>query len=164
MQRFLFLFVATTYEAVLQHRVDELYVKTSTVDKAVECLNKDGFVVIVGRKGTGKSKMCLQLASVFLEKDYLPFRFDKSPDRNEIYNLESTKIIFILDQITIFDQRLDFLSEVSGNGKTKVIFTCRPEEISTLTGILQGNKLYCDNAVIDLDYNIPTLEEKKDDS
>ncbi|CAC5390508.1 unnamed protein product [Mytilus coruscus] len=151
----------TTYEAVLQHRVDKSYVKTSTVDMAVECLKNNGFVVIVGRKGTGKSKMCLQLESVFLEEDYRLLRFDKSPDRRKIADLESTKIIFILDDITILDQRLDFLPEVSGNSKAKVICTCRQVEMATLKGILQGKKLYSDNAVIDLDYNILTLEEKK---
>ncbi|XP_052057863.1 uncharacterized protein LOC127698451 [Mytilus californianus] len=117
-----------TFKEVLQHRKDKTYVKTSTVDKAVECIKNNGFVVIVGRKGTGKSKMRLQLESVFEEKDYLPFEVPKNMNEREIADLKSTKIIFFLDELDYSPKSLDRRLEVSVKRKAKVIDTCRHED------------------------------------
>ncbi|CAC5425520.1 CHL1 [Mytilus coruscus] len=161
-----------TYEEVLKHRKDISYVKTPTVDKAVECLKNNGYVVIVGRKGTGKSKMCLQLESLFEETDYLPFKVNDILDLREITDMiddsKSTKILFWLDDSDYspdsLDKRLSLLPEVSDNSKAKVIFTCTQTGLHLKKNILQKWKLYSDKAMIDLDNeaNILPLEVKKE--
>ncbi|CAC5425518.1 unnamed protein product [Mytilus coruscus] len=161
-----------TYEEVLKHRKDTSYVKTPTVDKAVECLKNNGFVVIVGRKGTGKSKMCLQLESIFEQTDYLPFEVKEILDLREITDmaddLKSTKILFSVDDSDYspdsLDKRLSLLPEVSDNSKAKVIFTCTQTGLPMIKNILKKWKLYSDKAMIDLDNdaNILPLEVKKE--
>jgi MinD superfamily P-loop ATPase len=40
-------------------------------------LHEHGVVILSGRKGTGKSKMCLEIASLCEEKDYMPYKVEK---------------------------------------------------------------------------------------
>ncbi|XP_063427434.1 uncharacterized protein LOC134710945 [Mytilus trossulus] len=154
----------SVYQKVTKHRKDSSYVKTAPEENAMKSLENNGFVVIVGRKGTGKSKICLQLASLFEENDYLPYEVDqKSLDSTQTADLKSTKVMFIIDH-SVYNQNdlgqiLDQLTEVSGITRTKMIFTCRHLEPFTRK-ILQRYKLYNNKALIELD-KILTVDDKR---
>ncbi|CAC5366792.1 unnamed protein product [Mytilus coruscus] len=149
---------------IMKHRKDNSYVKTAHEEKAMKSLENNGFVVIVGREGTGKSKICLQLASLFEQKDYLPFNVDqKSLKTTQIADLKSTKVMFIIDHSVHnpnkLDQMLDQLPEVSDIGHRRIIITCRHLQ-PLVRKILQRYKLYNDKALIELD-KILTVDKRK---
>jgi MinD superfamily P-loop ATPase len=39
-------------------------------------LHEHGVVILSGREGTGKSKMCLEIAYFCEEEDYMPYKVD----------------------------------------------------------------------------------------
>ena len=43
-------------------------------------LHEHGVVILSGREGTGKSKMCLEIASLFEENYYMPYKVDGHAD------------------------------------------------------------------------------------
>jgi hypothetical protein len=49
---------------------------TSAVGKAMQLLHDHRVVILSGREGTGKSKMCLEIASLCEEEDYMPYKVD----------------------------------------------------------------------------------------
>jgi tRNA A37 threonylcarbamoyladenosine biosynthesis protein TsaE len=44
---------------------EKTYVRPSAVEKAMQFLHEHGVVILSGREGTGKSKMCLEIASLW---------------------------------------------------------------------------------------------------
>lgn len=158
------LFLGSVYKEVMRHRKDNSYVKTAPEEKAMKSLENNGFVVIVGREGTGKSKISMQLASFFEQKGYHPFAVDqKSLKTTQTADLKSTRVMFIIDHSVYnpneLGQILDQLPEASDISHAKIIFTCRHLQPST-RNILQRYNLYNDKALLELD-KILTVDEKK---
>jgi predicted GTPase len=61
----------------------------------MQFLHEHGVVILSGREGTGKSKMCLEIASLCQEEDYMPYKVDDHT--NLEVNFESSKVLCILD-------------------------------------------------------------------
>ncbi|CAC5358532.1 TTN [Mytilus coruscus] len=155
----------SVYTEVMKHRMDNTYVKTAYEEKAMKSLENNGFVIIVGREGTGKSKISLQLASLFEQNDFLLFKVDqkKSLNSTQIADLKSTNVMIIIDHSVYnpneLGQILDQLPEVSNISHTRIIFTCRHLQ-PLARQILHRYKLYNDKALIELD-KILTVDDKR---
>jgi nucleoside-triphosphatase THEP1 len=59
-------------------------------------------VILSGREGTGKSKMCLEIASLCEEEDYMPYKVDGHADLE--VNFESSKVLCIFDVPSLPDR------------------------------------------------------------
>jgi MinD superfamily P-loop ATPase len=46
----------------------------------MQFLHEDGVVILSGREGTGKSKMCLEIASLCEKENYMPYKVDGHAD------------------------------------------------------------------------------------
>ena len=84
---YFFLISEKTYKEISQNKQDKTYVRTSAVEKAMKFLHEHGVVFLSGREGTGKSKMCLEIASLCEEKDYMPYKVDGYGDLKSILSL-----------------------------------------------------------------------------
>jgi replicative DNA helicase len=89
-----FLISEKTYKEISQNKQDKTYVRTSAVEQAMHFLHEHGVVILSGREGTGKSKMCLEIASLCQEEDYMPYKVDGYADLE--VNFESSKVLCIL--------------------------------------------------------------------
>jgi MinD superfamily P-loop ATPase len=58
-------------------------------------LHEHGVVILSGREGTGKSKMCLEIASLCEKENYMQNTVDGHADLE--VNFESSKVLCIFD-------------------------------------------------------------------
>jgi hypothetical protein len=66
-------------------------------------LHEHGVVILSGREGTGKSKMCLEIASLCEEEDFMPYKVNghavvsSNHAHGEVYSIQLYVIKFVSD-------------------------------------------------------------------
>lgn len=75
-------------------------------------MQENNIVIINGREGTGKSKICLELASFYDEKDYLVWQVDLS-ENYTIYTDMVDSLLIIENQHYTQDSLNDFMKNLS---------------------------------------------------
>jgi DNA polymerase III delta prime subunit len=113
-------------------------------------------VILSGREGTGKSKMCLEIASLCEEKDYMPYKVDGHADLE--VNFESSKVLCILDDCRQLLDHPKKLTDLTSQKHIWFIFTCRGLESSKVKQMLK--EIFKNIEILDLDDNL-TKEEKR---
>jgi hypothetical protein len=119
-------------------------------------LHEHGVVILSGRKGTGKSKMCLEIASLCEEEDYMPYKVDGHADLE--VNFESSKVLCILDDCRQLLDHQKKLPDLTSQKHIWFIFTCRGLGSLKVKQILE--EMFKNIEILDLDDNL-TKEEKR---
>jgi hypothetical protein len=115
-------------------------------------------VILSGREGTGKSKMCLEIASLCEKEDFMLYKVDDHADLE--VNFESSKVLCIFDDCRPLYDHLKKLPDLTSQKHIWFIFTCRGLESSNVIQILKKMKLFKNIEILDLDNNL-TKEEKR---
>ena len=120
----------------------------------MQFLHEYGVVILSGREGTGKSKMCLEIASLCEEEDYMPYKVDGHADLE--VNFESSKVLCIFDNCRYDHQKK--LPDLTSQKHIWFIFTCRGLESLKVKLIL--GEMFKNIEILDFDDNL-TKEEKR---
>ncbi|CAG2216622.1 unnamed protein product [Mytilus edulis] len=152
------------YKAILNHRGDKTFIRPAVCDTIDKHMKTNNIAVITGREGTGKSKICLELASIYdkHEKDYVVFKVDLSENQTISTNMVDTLLI-IDDQQYTQDSLHDFMEHllpVLGERNIKVILTCRNVDLEIVRRVPEINKLK-EEVFIDINSCL-TAEEKEE--
>ena len=121
-------------------------------------LHEHGVVILSGREGTGKSQMCLEIASLCEKENYMPYKVDGHADLE--VNFESSKVLCIFDDCRLLYNHPKKLPDLTCQKLTWFIFTCRGLESLNVKEILETMDLFKNIEILDLDNNL-TKEEKR---
>ncbi|VDI28480.1 Hypothetical predicted protein [Mytilus galloprovincialis] len=119
-------------------------------------------MVITGREGTGKSNICLELASCYEEKDCMIYKVDLSENYTIYTDMVDTMLIiddqqYTQDSLNVFMvHSLPVLQERN----IKVILTCRNLDLDIVRGVPEINKLK-NEAFIDINNCLTYVEKEK---
>ncbi|VDI35831.1 Hypothetical predicted protein [Mytilus galloprovincialis] len=154
--------VLKIYNAICEHRSDRTFIRTAICDTIDKHMQENYVVVITGREGTGKSKICLELASLYNEKDYMVFKVDLS-ENHTIYTDIGNALLIIDDKNytqdslnTFMKHLLPVLLEIN----IKMILTCRNLDLEIVKRV-QEIKTLKDEAFIDI--NKCLIPEEKEE-
>ncbi|VDI15403.1 Hypothetical predicted protein [Mytilus galloprovincialis] len=166
MSMYIFLMTAWTKALIKKHREDSTYIETRAVGCAEDILNENNILILVSKAGGGKSKLCLQLAHIYSEKQYKPMLFSNTKKIKT--GLISSKCFVILEDIfggtnlefddDIHKSTLDILSACPEN-ETKFVLTMRTNG-EAYKHIFSKHKIFKNN-IINLDKIILTTSEKR---
>ncbi|VDI68426.1 Hypothetical predicted protein, partial [Mytilus galloprovincialis] len=149
------------YKALCEHRKDGTFIRPAICDTIDKHMRENNIVVITGREGTGKSKICLELASRYDEKDYMVLKVDLS-ENYLIYTDISNALLIIDDQHYTQYSLNAFMKDLSvlPGRNVQVVLTCRNLELKIVRNVPEINKLKSE-AFIDINSCL-TPEEKED--
>ena len=122
----------------------------------MQLLHDHRVVILSGREGTGKSKMCLEIASLCEEEDYMPYKVDGHADLE--FNFKSSKVLCIFDDCRLLYDHPKKLPDLTSQKHIWFIFTCRGLESLKVKQILE--EMFKNIEILDLDDNL-TKEEKR---
>ncbi|CAC5392564.1 unnamed protein product [Mytilus coruscus] len=149
------------YKAILKHRADKTFIRPAICDTIDTQLQENNIVVISGREGTGKSRICLELASCYEKHDYMIMKVDLS-ENYTIYTDIADALLIIDDEKYSQDYINDFMkhhSQVLLKRNIKVILTCGNLNSDIVRSLPEINKLKKE-AFIDINSCL-TAEEKE---
>ncbi|CAC5424776.1 unnamed protein product [Mytilus coruscus] len=149
------------YQALLDHREDKTFIQPAICDTIDKQLQEHNIVVITGREGTGKSKICLELASLYDEKDYMVLKVDLSENHTIYTDIVNALLIvddqqYTQDSVNVF---MKHLLPVLLDRNIKVILTCRNLDLEIVRRVPEINKLK-EEAFIEINISL-TAEEKE---
>ncbi|XP_052072075.1 uncharacterized protein LOC127710315 isoform X2 [Mytilus californianus] len=150
------------YKALCEHREDRTFIRPAICDNIDKYMQENNIVVITGREGTGKSKICLELASFYDEKDYMVLKVDLS-ENHSIYTDIGNALLIIDDQQYTQDSLNAFMKDllpVLPKRNIQVILTCRNLDLKIVRNVPEMNKLKSE-AFININ-NCLTPEEKEE--
>ena len=124
----------------------------------MQLLHDHRVVILSGREGTGKSKMCLEIASLCEEEDYMPYKVDGHADLE--VNFKSSKVLCIFDDCRLLYDHQKKLPDLTSQKHIWFIFTCRGLESLNVKEILETIYSFKNIEILDLDNNL-TKEEKR---
>ncbi|CAG2223747.1 unnamed protein product [Mytilus edulis] len=149
------------YKALLDHREDKTFIRPAICDTIDKQMQEHNIVVITGREGTGKSKICLELASLCDKKDYMVLKVDLS-ENHTVYTDMADTLLIIDDQhytqnsLNVFMKHLPVLLE----NNIKVILTCRNSDLEIVRNVQEINKLKSE-AFIDINSCLTSVEKEE---
>ncbi|XP_076098303.1 uncharacterized protein LOC143068266 [Mytilus galloprovincialis] len=149
------------YKALCQHREDNTFICPAIFETIDKHMQENNIVVITGREGTGKSKICLELASIYDEKDYMVLIVDLS-ENHSTYTDIANALLIIDDQQYTHDSLnafMEHLLPVLDARNIKVILTCRNLDLEIVSSVQEIIPLK-DKPFIDMN-NCLTAEEKE---
>ncbi|CAG2209351.1 unnamed protein product [Mytilus edulis] len=79
-----------------EHRENKTFIRPAIFETIDKQMQENNIVVITGREGTGKSKICLELASIYDDKDYMVLTVDLS-ENYTIYTDIANALLIIDD-------------------------------------------------------------------
>ncbi|XP_076098301.1 uncharacterized protein LOC143068264 [Mytilus galloprovincialis] len=150
------------YKALLDHREDKTFIRPAICDTIDKQMQENNIVVITGREGTGKSKICLELASHYDEKDYMVLKVDLS-ENHLIYTNISNALLIIDDQQYTQDSLNAFMKDLVSllpERNIQVVLTCRNLDLKIVRNVPEMNNLKSE-AFIDINSCL-TPEEKEE--
>ncbi|CAG2198017.1 unnamed protein product [Mytilus edulis] len=150
------------YKALLKHREDITFIRPAICDTLDTQLQENNIVVITGREGSGKSKLCLELASCYDEKDYMIIKVDLSENHSTYTDIGNALLIideqqYTEDSLVVF---MKHLLPVLTKRHIKVILTCRNLDLEIVRRIPEINK-FKEKVFIDMDSCL-TAKEKEE--
>ncbi|CAC5425547.1 unnamed protein product [Mytilus coruscus] len=156
------LFSGEIYEALLEHREDKAFLRPAICDAIDKQLQENNIVVITGREGTGKSKLSLELASIYNEKGYVIMKVDLS-ENYAIYTNINDALLIIDDKVYTSDSLnalMKHLLPVLLDKNIKVVLTCSNLDLETVRSVLEKDKLK-DEVFIDINRCLNVDEKEK---
>ncbi|VDI08506.1 Hypothetical predicted protein [Mytilus galloprovincialis] len=131
------------YKALCEHREDRTFIRPVVCDAIDKIMQENKIVVITGREGTGKSKICLELASCYDEKDYMVLKVDLSKNHS-IYTDISNVLLIIDDQQYTQDSLNTFMKDlvsVLPERNIQVVLTCMNLDLKIVRNVPEINEL-----------------------
>lgn len=127
----------------------------------MEFLREHGVVILSGREGTGKSQMCLDIASLCDEEDYKPYKVDGHTGLE--VNFESSKVLCILDGCIQLLDHPKKLRDLMSQKHIWFIFTFRNLKKLKVKQILEEMKSVKKKniEILDLDNNLTKKEKRQ---
>ncbi|VDI28476.1 Hypothetical predicted protein [Mytilus galloprovincialis] len=125
------------YKALCQHREDNTFICPVIFETIDKHMQENNIVVITGREGSGKSKICLEIASIYDEKDYMVLKVDLSENHTIDTNIANALLI-IDDQQYTQDSLNTFMKHilpVLDTRNIKVILTCRNLDLEIVSSV-----------------------------
>lgn len=102
--------VNSSKQQIKNHRQDDSYFRTSSVNIALEILDSFNTLIIVGLEGSGKSSMCLEIAADYQDREFTVLIITPSDTQNTIKYIRPDKNdLYILDVNLKSDQHEDLL-------------------------------------------------------
>ncbi|CAG2198014.1 unnamed protein product [Mytilus edulis] len=131
------------YKAILKHRGDKTFIRPAVCDTIDKHMRTNNIAIITGREGTGKSKICLELASSYYEKDYMVFKVDLSENHSTYTDIVDTMLIiddqqYTQDSLSAF---MKLLLPVLLERNMKVILTCRNVDLEIVRRVPEIHQL-----------------------
>ncbi|XP_052103702.1 uncharacterized protein LOC127737209 [Mytilus californianus] len=152
------------YKAILEHRKDKTFLKPAVCNTIDIQMQENNIVVITGREGTGKSKICLELASFYENNDHMIIKADLSENYTIYTDIVHPLILLIIDDEKYTQDSLnDFMkhhSQVLLKRNTKVILTCRNFDLDIVKSVPEINKLK-NEAFIDINSCLTAKEKEQ---
>ncbi|XP_052072079.1 uncharacterized protein LOC127710315 isoform X6 [Mytilus californianus] len=150
------------HKAILEHRADKMFLWPAICDTIDKQMQQNNIVVITGREGTGKSKICLELALFYDKNDYMIIKVDLS-ENYTIYTDIVHALLIIDDEKYTEDSLNDFMkhhSQVLLKRYIKVILTCSDLYLDIVKSVPEMNKLK-NEAFIDINSCLTVKEKEK---
>ncbi|XP_071163602.1 uncharacterized protein [Mytilus edulis] len=125
------------YKALCEHREDKTFIRPAIFETIDKHMQENNIVVITGREGSGKSKICLELASIYDEKDYMVLKVDLS-ENHSIYTDIGHALLIIDDQQYTQDSLNTFMKHllpVMLERNIKVILSCRYLDLEIVSSV-----------------------------
>ncbi|XP_063399602.1 uncharacterized protein LOC134684263 [Mytilus trossulus] len=159
--------------AIIQgHLSDETFVKTAALEKGKTILNEQSLLILLGKGGSGKTQIALNLASVYKDKGYIPFFFlDKDVIKyRDLISLAEKCIVIVED---LFGRRnvdfhegshkniLDILSNcLKTSTLLKMVFTIRNDPKCS-ENILAKHDIFDKKCIVNLDYKYRLTDKER---
>ncbi|XP_076095650.1 uncharacterized protein LOC143066723 [Mytilus galloprovincialis] len=125
------------YKALCKHRENKTFLRPAIFETIDKQMKENNIVVITGREGTGKSKICLELASIYDEKDYMVLTVDLS-ENYTIYTDIANALLIIDDNQYTQDSLNTFMKHllpVMLERNIKVILSCRYLDLEIVSSV-----------------------------
>ncbi|XP_076098302.1 uncharacterized protein LOC143068265 [Mytilus galloprovincialis] len=125
------------YKALCEHRENKTFIRPAIFESIDKQMKENNIVVITGREGTGKSKICLELASIYDDKDYMVLTVDLS-ENYTIYTDIANALLIIDDNQSTQDSLNTFMKHllpVMIERNIKVILSCRYLDLEIVSSV-----------------------------
>ncbi|CAG2244835.1 unnamed protein product [Mytilus edulis] len=155
------------------HNNDKTYVKTSAVIAAIEVLDRDNMLILIGRAGSGKSSAALEIASIFQNKGYIVMNLEQHLAKDfKTYFLSKNKQFIIFEDLfgkshigyneDIHSHLLDAVKPHVTSGQSKFIITLRSYKLDDFDSIVTNHQLLSEASIININgnFSLSTLEKK----
>ncbi|XP_063416231.1 uncharacterized protein LOC134697874 [Mytilus trossulus] len=155
------------------HNNDKTYVKTSAVIAAIEVLDRENMLILIGRAGSGKSSAALEIASIFQNKGYIVMNLEQHLAKDfKTYFLSTNKQFIILEDLfgkshisyneDIHSHLLDAVRPHVTSGQSKFIITLRSNKLEDFDKIVTNHQLLSEASIININgnFSLSTLEKK----
>ena len=127
--------------------------------RGLSCLEEKGFIVLVGVRGSGKSRNSLELLRHYKKQDCHVIKLDDLIDFKQVVNIDN-KYIVVIDDVfgktnckfneELHSDSLDYVKTCIDRGQIKVVFTMRHSIKSSCKNIICSHRLFNDADFLDL--------------
>ncbi|CAC5414202.1 unnamed protein product [Mytilus coruscus] len=155
------------------HNNDKTYVKTAAVTAAIELLDKENILIIIGRAGSGKSSAALEISSIFRAKGYIVMNLEQHLAKDfKTYFLCKNKQFIIFEDLfgksdiryneDIHSNLLDAVKPHVNSGQSKFIITLRSYKPDDVDRTVTGHELLSEAAIININgnFSLSALEKR----
>lgn len=168
-----FIFTERTLADIDILHKEDTFVKTAVMEKAISCLEEKRFVVLVGVKGSGKSRNSLELLRHYKKQDYHVIKLDDLIEFKQVVNIKD-KYIVVIDDVfgktnckfseELHSDSLNYVMTCINSGQIKVVFTMRHSIKSSCKNIICRCRLFKDADFLDLNsfqFAMTALEKRE---